>query len=136
MATRSPSFRPSAADRRRALLFVWSQTCGDCHAQAAALARAAKRHAPHGVQTFALTRFYSDETDHAAWKARADSVWSADYKDVGTVPMVFSTASMERYGGSSTPTFVFVDRAGIVRGYTPTRLTDAELDKALEAIER
>lgn len=118
------------------LLFVWSQTCGDCRAQSAGLARTVKRHASKGLRTVALTRFYSDETDHVAWKARADSVWSADYKDVGTVPMVFSTASMERYGGSSTPTFVFVDRAGIVRGYTPTRLTDAEFDKALAAIER
>jgi hypothetical protein len=50
--------------------------------------------------------------------------------------MVLSTASMERYGGSSTPTFVFVDRAGIVRGYTPTRLTEAELDRAVAAILR
>jgi cytochrome c biogenesis protein CcmG, thiol:disulfide interchange protein DsbE len=118
------------------LIFVWSQTCGDCRAQAAGLARAVKRADGRGLQTLALTRYYSDQPDHPAAKARADSVWSADYKDVGTIPMVFSTASMERYGGSSTPTFVFVDRTGIVRGYTPTRLTDAEFDKALAAIER
>jgi hypothetical protein len=31
---------------------------------------------------------------------------------------------------------VFIDRAGIVRGYTPTRLTEAELDKALAGILR
>ena len=116
------------------LLFVWSQTCGDCRAQAAGLARTVKRHESKGLRTVALTRFYSDETDHAAWKARADSVWSADYKDVGTVPMVFSSASMERYGGSSTPTFVFVDRKGIVRRYTPTRLTEAELSRSVSAL--
>jgi hypothetical protein len=43
---------------------------------------------------------------------------------------------MERYGGSSTPTWVFVDRAGIVRGYVPYRLTEAEMDRALEKILR
>jgi len=47
-----------------------------------------------------------------------------------------STASMERYGGSSTPTFVFIDRAGVVREYTPTRLTEAEFDRALATIAR
>ena len=41
---------------------------------------------------------------------------------------------MERYGGSSTPTYVFVDRAGIVRGYTPTRLTETEFDRWLAPI--
>lgn len=41
-----------------------------------------------------------------------------------------------RPGGSSTPTFVFVNRSGVVRGYTPTRLTDAELDRHLAPILR
>ena len=50
------------------------------------------------------------------------------------MPVVFSTASMERYGGSSTPTFVFVDRNGVVRRYTPTRLTEAELNRSLTAL--
>jgi hypothetical protein len=31
--------------------------------------------------------------------------------------------------GSSTPTFVFVDRAGTVSRYTPTRLTEVDLDR-------
>ena len=54
--------------------------------------------------------------------------------DLPGVPIVFSTASMERYGGSSTPTFVLVDRAGVVRRYTPTRLTEAELTRSLTAL--
>ena len=78
----------------------------------------------------------ADSIDRPAEKARVDSVWKADYKDVGEVPILFSTTSMVRYGGSSTPTFVFVDRAGTVRGYTPTRLTEAEFDRALEPILR
>jgi len=43
---------------------------------------------------------------------------------------------MERYRGSSTPTFVFVDRSGIVRRYSPTRLTEAELDRTLTTLMR
>lgn len=113
------------------VLFLWAEWCGDCKAQQAALARARKRHASLGVQFVALTRYYDDEAGRAAEKARIDSVWKTVYADVGAIPIVISTASMERYGGSSTPTFVFVDRAGVVREYTPTRLTDAELDRAI-----
>ena len=65
-----------------------------------------------------------------------DSVWASLYKGMGSTPVVISTASMQRYGGSSTPTFVFIDRAGVVRGYTPTRLTAAEFERALAPILR
>jgi thiol-disulfide isomerase/thioredoxin len=118
------------------VLFVWAEYCGDCRAQAAALARVRARHAPESLQVVALTRYFEPDSLRLTERARVDSVWKAFYSEVGTLPIVFSTASMERYGGSSTPTFVFVDRKGIVRGYTPTRLTEAEFDKALAAIVR
>ena len=118
------------------LLFLWAEWCGDCKAQAAALARARTRYGERGLQVIALTRYYEEEPQRVAEKARVDSVWKDFYADVGTVPMVFSTASMERYGGSSTPTFVFVDHLGIVRRYTPTRLTEAELDRTLTTLVR
>ena len=117
------------------LLFLWAEWCFDCRAQAAALAAMKSRHGTNGLQVIAMTRYYKDSTDaRIAEKARVDSVWKADYKEVGAVPIVFSTASMERYGGSSTPTFVFVDRAGVVRRYTPTRLTEEELDRTLRTL--
>jgi hypothetical protein len=55
---------------------------------------------------------------------------------VGPVPRVISTASMVAYGVSSTPTFAFIDRKGVVRRYTPTRLTEAELDRSIGDILR
>jgi thiol-disulfide isomerase/thioredoxin len=119
---------------RPVVFFVWSANCGDCKAQAPVLARLTSRHAGQGLQVVALTRYYEDEAERTAEKASVDSIWKAVYTDAGSVPVVFSTASMERYGGSSTPTWVFVDRAGIVRGYVPYRLTEAEFDRALEGI--
>ncbi len=121
---------------RPVLLFVWAEGCGDCRAQEAALARATARFADHGLQVVALTRYYDEGPDRVREKARVDSVWNTAYATMGRVPIVLSTASMERYGGSSTPTFVFVDRAGIVRRYTPTRLTEAELVRSLESLVR
>lgn len=94
------------------------------------------RYADRGLRVVALTRYYDDDSLRIREKARIDSVWNAVYALVGPVPNVISTASMERYGGSSTPTFVFLDRAGIVRRYTPTRLTEAELDRSVEEIVR
>ena len=43
---------------------------------------------------------------------------------------------MQRWGGSSTPTFAFVDRRGVVRRYTPTRLTEEALDREVAALLR
>jgi len=125
---------PSLASLRGkpVLLFLWAEWCADCRAQAAALAAARKRHSSNGLQIIGLTRYYKDSTDARVHeKARVDSMWKADYKDVGAIPLVLSTASMERYGGSSTPTFVFIDRAGVVRRFTPTRLTEEEFDRTM-----
>jgi thiol-disulfide isomerase/thioredoxin len=134
-STGEPAPTLAALKGRPVMLFVFAEWCGDCKGQEGALARVRRRHADD-VVFLALTRYYDDESQRVAEKERVLSVWKSVYADVGPVPIVISTASMVRYGGSSTPTFVFIDRAGIVRGYTPTRLTEAELDKALAGILR
>lgn len=130
--------KPLAERRGKAVVvFVWSKSCGDCRDQAATLARVASRHAADGLEIVPLTRFYTEgEAEHVREKAVIDSVWSATYAGVGPASIPLSTASMERYGGSSTPTFVFVDRRGVVRGYTPTRLTEPELERRVREILR
>jgi thiol-disulfide isomerase/thioredoxin len=118
------------------LIFIWAFGCGDCRAQEASLAKVKSRYVERGLQLVTLTRYYEVDSLHAHEKAQIDSVWKSAYSDMGTVPMVISIASAERYGGSSTPTFVFIDRAGIVRRYTPTRLTEEEFDRTLELLMR
>ena len=117
------------------LLFLWAENCGDCRAQEASLARVKQRYADD-LEVVAVTRYYDDLAERATEKARVDSVWKTAYKEMGRTPIILSTASMERYGVSSTPTFVFVDRKGIVRAYTPTRLSEAELEAKIAAILR
>jgi thiol-disulfide isomerase/thioredoxin len=82
------------------MLFLWAEWCGDCKAQAPALARVKNRYADQNLQIVTVTRYYDDEPKRPTEKARVDSVWKAVYSDVGNVPMVLSTSSMERYGGS------------------------------------
>lgn len=119
---------------RPVIIYLWSWSCGDCRAQAASLARIKARYAGRGLEVIALTRLTGH--DPLVEKAKIDSTWADTYKAMGPTPIVISTASAERYGGSSTPTFIFIDRAGLVRSYTPTRLTEDDLDKAVEELLR
>ncbi len=117
------------------LVYVWDKGCGDCRAQASTLSRVAAKYADRGLVVYPLTRYYV-KTDLPREKALLDSTWAADYAKIGPAPLAISTASMERYGGSSTPTFAFVDRKGIVRGYLPYRLTEAAFDAEIAKILR
>lgn len=131
---------PSLASLRGqpVLLFLWAEWCNDCKVQEASLGRIQSRYAARGLRTIAVTRYYEDDpAKRPREKAKVDSVWKAVYqRGLGDLPIVFSTASYERYGASSTPTFVFIDRKGIVRRYTPTRLTEAEFDRTLTELIR
>jgi len=118
------------------VLFLWYEGCGDCKAQAASLARVLERRKTTDLRCVAITRYYEDPPARPAEKTRIDSVWTAVYSGVGAIPRVISTASMITYGVSSTPTFVFIDRKGIVRRYAPTRLTENELERSIAAITR
>ena len=113
------------------LIFGWAQWCGDCKAQAAALGRVRARFESRGVRFVTLTRFY--EADPAAERAIIRKVWAETYASLEGLPILISRAAMERYGVSSTPTLVLIDRAGKVARYLPVRLTEAELDLLLSS---
>lgn len=114
------------------VLFLWWESCGDCKAQAAALRRAVEKYGPTGVVFVAPTRFYDD--DHAAEKAKIEKAWKEIYAFPDTVSAPISDEAMLRYGVSATPTFVFVDRKGIVRKYLPYRMTEGRLSEAIEQL--
>ena len=50
------------------------------------------------------------------------------------IPIPIDTGTMVRYGASATPTLVLVDRKGVVRFYTPTRLSESELTRRIEEL--
>lgn len=115
------------------VLFLWAEWCGDCKSQAPAFINIVNQYAPLGVAFVAPTRFY--EKDAAAEQKKIDAQWRTTYKDLQIAGTPVSEQAMMMYGVSATPTFVVIDPKGIVRFYSPTRLTErrlaSEIDKVL-----
>ena len=120
------------------LLFLWAQGCGDCRAQAASLAHVWAKYRAKGLVLLAPTRYYGTVDEKPATedeeKARVTKVWGESYKGLEDVPVLIDTESHIAYGASATPTFVFIDRKGVVRAYLPTRLSEDELSRRIDAL--
>ena len=116
------------------VLFFWWEACGDCKMQAAAFRRTVEKYAPKGVAFIAPTRFYS--ADRSEEKHKIEKSWEEVYALPDSVAAPISDEAMLRYGVSATPTFVFVNRKGIVVRYSPTRMTENRLASAIEDLLR
>jgi len=121
------------------LLFLWAHWCGDCKAQAPAIARLKQKYETRGLRVLAPTRRYGDvpKIDHPTAEQEdqeIERVWKTSYAALDGAPHPIGESMMLRYGVSSTPTLVLIDREGIVRMYRPTRMTEAELSQRIEAL--
>jgi thiol-disulfide isomerase/thioredoxin len=117
------------------VLFFWWEACGDCKMQAAAVRRTVEKYSPKGVAFIAPTRFYASG-DRAEEKGKIGKAWNEIYNLPESVTVPISDDAMLRYGVSATPTFVFVDRKGVVVRYSPTRMTEERLSSAIEELLR
>jgi thiol-disulfide isomerase/thioredoxin len=129
---------PQATSGKPVLLFLWAQWCGDCRAQAPSLARVWQRYRDKGLVIVAPTRYYGTVDEKPATpeeeKARVAKVWGEVYTGLDGVTVPIDGQAHIGYGASATPTFVLLDRRGIVRYYTPTRLSEEELSRHIDAV--
>jgi thiol-disulfide isomerase/thioredoxin len=128
----------ASLDGKPKLIFFWAQWCGDCKAQAPSLARVWQKYRDKGLVVMAATRYYGSvgekDATPAEEKTEIARVWKEAYKGLEDAPVVIDTETMVRYGASATPSFALVDRKGIVRLYTPTRLSEAELSRGIDEL--
>jgi thiol-disulfide isomerase/thioredoxin len=122
---------------RPALLFFWAHWCPDCKAEAPILQRIRAEYAAQGLVFIAPTQKYGyiaggADAAPAAETAYIEQVRRTYYSGLIDSPAVISEANFTRYGASTTPTLVLIDRSGAVSMYHPGAMPYADLRAAVE----
>lgn len=131
---------PLAALRGRpVLLFFWAHWCGDCRAEAPLLVEIKREFAPKGLVVAGPTKLYGytalDEHAPPAEEMKfIRAVRERFYAGLSDISMPVNAANFVRYGASTTPTLVLIDRQGIVRLYHPGAMDANELRAAVRRI--
>jgi thiol-disulfide isomerase/thioredoxin len=123
------------------LLFFWAHWCPDCKADVPIIASVRKRFAPQGLVVIGPTRLYGyvaggDPAPPAAEKEYIEQIRRRYYAALDGMATPISTANFERYGASTTPTLVLLDREGVVRLYHPGAVTENEIASRIEPLVR
>ena len=118
------------------LLFFWAHWCVDCKAEAPVIAKLASELGPKGLVVIAPTRLYgytADDDNAPAAKETAfiQKVFEKYYASISNAGVPLDAGNFERFGASTTPTIVLVDRRHVVRLYHPGVMDEASLRAAI-----
>jgi len=118
------------------VLFFWAHWCPDCKIEGPILAKLYAKYQSQGLAIVAPTLRYGYVARGAAAPPDEELRYIVQVRDeyypfLAKLPVPSTAANHERYGVSSTPTVVILDRGGIVRLYHPGRLTEEELEQHL-----
>jgi thiol-disulfide isomerase/thioredoxin len=121
------------------LLFFWAHWCGDCKQQAPILADLVKKYSDQGLVLVAPTMRFGyvargKDAPPDEEMRYIDQVRQEFYPVLAGQPIPVSEATHMRFGVSTTPTLVLVDRRGIIRMYNPGRLTMEQLEPRVRAL--
>lgn len=130
---------PEAWRGKVVLLFFWAHWCADCKADAPIIAKLAAELKPQGLVVIAPTRRYgyTFDDDHAPPAKETPFISKVFERYYGNIPVVgvpLDSGNFQRFGASTTPTIVLVDRHGIVRLYHPGLMTEEELRGAINPL--
>lgn len=123
------------------LLFFWAHWCADCKGEEPIISRLAAEFEPKGLTVLAPTRLYgyTAQDEHASpqeERAFIERVFQKYYASIPNAKVPFDAGNFERFGASTTPTIVLVDRRGIVRLYHPGAMDESALRAALQQLTR
>jgi thiol-disulfide isomerase/thioredoxin len=133
----TPAFRELAG--RVVVLFFWAHWCPDCKIEGPILARLFEKYRSGGLAIVAPTQRYGYVAGGTPAPPAEELRYIIEVRDkyypfLATLPVPLAVSNHERYGVSSTPTIVILDRQGIVRLYHPGRMTEEELDSQLGSL--
>jgi thiol-disulfide isomerase/thioredoxin len=121
------------------LLFFWAHWCPDCKNEAPILASLSSEFVSKGLTVVAPTQLYgyAAQGEDAKPKdefAYAEHVWQHFYPGLQAAPVPVSKENFNRYGASTTPTLVLLDRNGRVSLYHPGVMSYDDLRSAIEKV--
>jgi len=133
-----PSF--ASLGGKAVLLFFWAHWCPDCKAMAPMIAALKKKYGPQGLVLIGPTRYYGYVAEGRDARPEVEKPYIENIRRqfYGSLdmPAPLSNANFARYGASTTPTLVLVDRKGIVRWYHPGAARGPELVSQIEKVLR
>jgi thiol-disulfide isomerase/thioredoxin len=132
---------PTAAELKGkpVVLFMWAHWCGDCKKQGPILDAIVNKYKSSGIVVLAPTqRFGYAEKRRPVGPAEElkyiEQVRDEFYPWMKSVPVPVSDEVYLKYGVSTTPTYVMIDRDGKVSTYLPGQPTMEQLEPLIKKI--
>jgi thiol-disulfide isomerase/thioredoxin len=121
------------------LLFLWAHWCVDCKAEVAIVQRLEAAYGRRGLVVVAPTQHYGyiaggEEASRDVETKYITEVFDKYYASLGKVEVPVSEENFRRFGVSTTPTLLLLDKQGIVRLYNPGALTYEALAAKIEPL--
>ena len=121
------------------VIFAWAHWCGDCKTQGPLLEKVLNKYKDSGIVVIAPTqRFgYAEKRRPVGPEEELkyiEQVRDQFYPWMKTVSVPVSDEVYMRYGVSTTPTYVMIDRDGKVSTYLPGQPTIEQIDELVQKI--
>lgn len=130
---------PATLRGKVVLLFFWAHWCADCKIEIPVVTNLATELEPKGLVLLAPTKRYGytaqeEQAAPATETAFIQQVYDKLYASIPGIRVPLDAGNFERFGASTIPTLVVVDRRGIVRLYHPGVMEEKDLRAAIEPL--